>query len=634
MSLTPLKSPRILAGLTGTAVILAMGLVPGSAMADDGNSMAALKRAAIAKAKDKGKAPSPAVLRAERRSQQAQPSGTTVGLVVGFKPSAGAAASARSLSAAGLKAPAANPLAALNARSVTVARADSARIAAELRADPAVAYVETDGVAQATDVIPNDPSYPLQTELPQITVPTAWEKTTGSAAVTVAVVDTGVTELGDLTGAVLPGKDFVNNDSAPLDDEGHGSAVASLIAGRGNNGVGIAGACWQCKILPVKVLNAAGSGSFSNIAAGVVYAADQGAKIINMSLGGYTPGTVLENAVKYALSKGAVIFASAGNDFLPNRLYPAAYTGVTAVGGTDEDGDPFVSCWIVCSGTNYGDDWVDVAAPYCTIALNLTGFANDTGGTDVDNDDYGLFCGTSAAAPMVSGVAALVKSQHPKANAWSLNNSLASTAFPSRYTDFVKYGEIRAGRAIDTVDETAPKITGAKPAQNTRFRGTVTVWASGVTDAGGAGLSHAALYIDGKWVGQDTTAPFSVKYNSGKRNGTVKAQWRVFDRAGNSAVYNRSLIADNAAPKVTITSGPKNNAKVKGTVTLKASASDASGIARVELLINGKVVAKDTAAAYSFKIKVSKYGKKFKVRLRAIDKVGNIAYTPVRTWKR
>jgi archaellum component FlaF (FlaF/FlaG flagellin family) len=143
-----------------------------------------------------------------------------------------------------------------------------------------------------------------------------------------------------------------------------------------------------------------------------------------------------------------------------------------------------------------------------------------------------------------------------------------------------------------------------------------------------------SLYVDGKYIGRDATAPYAVKYNSGKRNGTVKAQWRVYDRAGNSAVYNRSLIADNAAPKVKITSGPKNGAKVKGTVTVKASASDASGINRVELLINGKVVAKDTTSGYSFKIKVSKYGKKIKVQLRAVDKVGNTATTTTRTWKR
>ncbi|RSM46147.1 hypothetical protein DMB66_50155 [Actinoplanes sp. ATCC 53533] len=613
----------------GMAVVLAVGLAPGSAIADDKGSEA-VKQEAIAKAaaKARGKAKDPSATRTRHQQPQAEPSGTTVGLVVGFKSDVSATASARSLSAAGLRASTANPLAALRAHRVTVARADSAKIAAELRADPAVAFVETDGVAYATDVTPNDPAYPDQTELRQITVPAAWDKTTGSA-VTVAVVDSGVTQIGDLTGAVLPGRDFVNSDNDPVDDDGHGTAVASLIAGRGNNGVGMAGACWQCKILPVKVLDATGSGSYSNVAAGIVYAADQGAKIINISLGGYSSAAVLQNAVNYAVGKGAALYASAGNDLLSDRLYPAAYEGVIAVGGTGDDGERYIDCWFICTGSNWGSDWVDIAAPFCTVAQNLAGF-----GTADESDDYTTFCGTSASAPMVSGVAALVKSHNPNANAWSLNNSLTSTAVLRVYTSFFRYGEIRADRAVVTVDSTAPRITGATPANNTRFRGAVTLGATGVSDAGGSGLHRGVLYANGKYVGQDYSAPFAVKYNSGRSNGTVKLQWRVYDRAGNSAVYNRSLIADNTGPKVKVTSAPKNGAKVKGTVTVKASASDPSGVNRVELLINGKVVAKDTKAGYAFKIKVSKYGKKIKMQVRSYDKVGNVAYAPARTWKR
>lgn len=622
-----MTSPRLLAGLTGTAVVLSLGLLPGSAAADDRPSPESRKRAALADSQDK--APSPALARTRSRSAKA-PAGNSVSLLVGFKSGVDAAASASSLSAAGVQASGANQLAAVNTQRVTVAKADSARAAAKLRTDPAVAYVEADGIAVATDVTPNDPEYPQQTEMPQITVPTAWDTTTGSA-VTVAVVDTGVTAVGDLTGAVLAGRDFINNDNDASDDDGHGTAVSSTIAGRGNNGTGIAGVCWQCKILPVKVLDATGSGPYSAISAGIIYAADRGAKIINLSLGGYSASTTLDNAVAYARGKGAVVFAAAGNDGIPNRLYPAASPGTVAVGGTDVDSDWYFECFFgICYGSNYGADWVDVAAPFCTTSQNLAGFS-----TAEPEDDYGSFCGTSLATPLVSGVAALLKSRHPNANNWSLENSLTSTAVPLPTAGVARFGEIRAARALAaSVDGTAPKITGATPAHGKRFKGTVTVGATGVSDAGGSGLSRAVLYADGKYVGQDTTAPFSVKYNSGKRNSWVKLQWRVFDRAGNSAVFNRSLIADNAGPKVKITSAPKNGAKVKGTVTVKASASDAAGVNRVELLINGKVVAKDYAAGYSFKVKVSKYGKKIKVQVRSYDKLGNVAYTPARTWKR
>jgi subtilisin family serine protease len=630
------------AGLACVAMVATAGFLASSASADDtGTDVASRKRAAA-----DGKAPAgdkkllAAAKAAAAKSavrEKADAGDGAVHLVVGFKPGVEAAAATQTLGAAGLRAKTDAALASLNARRVTVPAAASAGAIAKLRADPDVAYVEKDGIVRATVVTPNDTYYSYQSELPQISVPGAWDLTTGSTAVKVAVVDTGVTNLGgELGDALLPGWDYVNGDNDPADDEGHGSAVAALIAGRGDNGIGTAGVCWQCQILPVKVLDSAGNGTMATVAAGIKYAADSGVQIINVSLGGYSSSTVLQDAVTYARGKGILVVASAGNDAVRDRLFPAAYADALAVGGTDLNSDLFLDYDPALGfyGSNWGADWVDVAAPWCTVAPNLAGFANDSGGEDVGEDNYGYFCGTSASAPLVSGIAALVKSRYPGATVWSLQNSLTKTAKQTVTTDFTAFGEVRAGTAVTTVDTTAPKITGATPAQSAKFRGTVTVGATGVSDTGGAGMSYGALYADGKYVGRDTTTPYAVKYNSGRLNRTVKLQWKVYDRAGNSAVYNRSLIADNKVPTVKITSGPKNGAKVKGTVTLKASASDSSGIARVELLINGKVVAKDTTSGYSFKIKVSKYGKKIKVQVRSVDKAGNTATTSARTWKR
>jgi subtilisin family serine protease len=630
------------AGLACVAMVATAGILASTASADDtGTDVASRKRAAAdgkAPAGDKQMLAAAKAAAAKAAARKKAGAGDdAVHLVVGFKAGVAASAATQTLGAAGLRAKADAALASLDARRVTVPAAASAGAIAKLKADPDVAYVEKDGIVRATAITPDDTHYAEQTELPQITVPGAWDLTTGSTAVTVAVVDTGVTNLGgELGDAVLPGWDYVNGDSDPADDEGHGSAVAALIAGRGNNGAGTAGVCWQCKILPVKVLDSLGNGTMANVAAGIKYAADRGVQIINVSLGGYATSTVLQNAVTYARGKGILVVASAGNDAVPDRLYPAAYTDALAVGGTDSSGDWFLGYDPAAGfyGSNYGAAWVDVAAPWCTYAPNLAGFANDTGGEEDGKDNYGYFCGTSASAPLVSGTAALVRSRYPKATLWSLQNSLTKTAKQTVTTDFTAFGEVRAGSAVTTVDTTAPKVTGATPKQSTRFRGAVTVGATGVTDTGGAGMSYGALYADGKYVGRDTTTPYAVKYNSGRLNRAVKLQWKVYDRAGNSAVYNRTLIADNKVPTAKITSGPKNGAKVKGTVTLKASASDASGINRVELLINGKVVAKDTKSAYSFKIKVSKYGKKIKVQVRAYDKVGNSAKSTLRTWKR
>jgi hypothetical protein len=183
------------------------------------------------------------------------------------------------------------------------------------------------------------------------------------------------------------------------------------------------------------------------------------------------------------------------------------------------------------------------------------------------------------------------------------------------------------------LDRGVPTITGATPAQLKKVKRIVTVGATGVSD-GESGVAYAALYANGVLVGKDTTAPYAVQYTSTKRNGIVKLEWRVFDRAGNSAVYQRSIIADNTPPKVKITSGPKNKAKVKGTVKLKATASDKYGVNRVELLINGKIVATDKTSAYTFAVKVSKFSRKMKVQVRAVDSVGHVTYDTTRNWTR
>ncbi|WP_127548459.1 S8 family serine peptidase [Actinoplanes sp. OR16] len=612
---------RLAAGLVLPAALVATGIAaPAAQAADDGHDVASRKRAVAA---DKNAARAAAGV--ARHGIEA-PGGSTVNLVVGL---AGGVTATGDL---GFASKGNASLDRIGVRTVAVPRAEAAKAAAELRAKPGVAYVEEDAFVTADAVTPNDPEWSYQTELPQITVPAAWSSTTGSG-ITVAVVDTGVTWFDDIAGRLLPGRDFVNSDATATDDHGHGTAVASLIAARGNNAKGMAGVCWSCRILPVKVLGANGSGTQSVVASGIIWAADKGAKIINASLGGTGDVKALRDAVAYAQRKGAIVVASAGNEAVSTRHYPAAYPGVIAVGGTDRNSDYFITFdpeTFEIYGSNYGPDWVDVAAPWCTTAANLAGFGTGTTADDYRDD----FCGTSASAPLVAGTIALQKSRTPKASNAALTYALTRTARPTEITGFTQYGEIRAARAVTGVDAVAPRIAGAGPAQNKRFRGAITVTATGVSDSGGSGLSHAQLYANGKYVGRDNAAPYSLRYNSGKFNGNVNLQWRVWDKAGNVGYYNRRVIADNKAPTVKITSAPKNGKKVKGTVTVKVAASDASGIARVELYINGKLIAKDAKKPYTFKIKVSRYGKKLTVKVRALDKVGNSRTTASRTWKR
>src|SRR3954452_19432682 len=175
----------------------------------------------------------------------------------------------------------------------------------------AVDVAEPDSLTAAA-LVPNDPLFPLQWGWENQQAQAAWDVTTGSSSTVVAVLDTGVNASHpDLAGGVTSGYDFVNNDANAADDYGHGTAVAGIIGARAGNGIGIAGWCSACTILPVKVLGSNGSGSSSGVAQGIVWAVDHGADILNLSLaGGNDPAEGA--AVTYAVNHGATVVASAG----------------------------------------------------------------------------------------------------------------------------------------------------------------------------------------------------------------------------------------------------------------------------------------------------------------------------------
>ncbi|GAB1644356.1 Ig-like domain-containing protein [Krasilnikovia sp. MM14-A1259] len=145
----------------------------------------------------------------------------------------------------------------------------------------------------------------------------------------------------------------------------------------------------------------------------------------------------------------------------------------------------------------------------------------------------------------------------------------------------------------------------------------------------------AQLRVNGALVGTDTTAPYTLPVRTGSYSGNLTLSWTLTDRWGLSRTLPpRTVIADNTGPSLSITKAPANNAKVKGTVTVYVKASDASGIARVELLVNGKVVARDTASAYALRVNTTEQRKTMKVQVRAYDKLGNVKSSTTRTWYR
>lgn len=258
-----------------------------------------------------------------------------------------------------------------------------------LSADPAVVFAEPNYRRHLLRV-PNDPAVEQQWALRNIQALEAWDIATGSG-VAIAVLDTGVDgDHPDLSGQVLPGYNAIAQNDNVADNNGHGTAIAGLIAANTDNGEGIAGICWGCAILPVKVLNERGSGNDASVSRGVRWAADNGARVINMSLGGSEDSQILREAIEYALARSVLVVASSGNERQQGNApnYPAAYDEVLAVGATGNTD--------VVTGFSNTGDYVDLTAPGVGLWTTLL------------DGRYGTPNGTSFSSPYVAGAAGLV----------------------------------------------------------------------------------------------------------------------------------------------------------------------------------------------------------------------------------
>ncbi len=340
--------------------------------------------------------------------------------------------------------------------------------------NPNIEYAEPNSIARAF-MTPTDPLYPYQWHFDNVTyggihMEAAWDISTGDPSVVVAVLDTGVAyedykgfeKAPDLaTTAFVPGYDFINNDSHPNDDKGHGTHVTGTVAQSTNNSLGVAGIAFNTTIMPVKVLNKQGSGTAQSVADGVYFAANNGADIINLSLGwpvedgvAYDPGATVRDAIAYAYNAGVTIVAASGNDNEPAVAYPAAYDDyVIAVGGTRYDE-------AIAYYSNTGSS-LDLVAPGGDVTVDQNedeygdGVLQETLGKACDAPQYAFvycfFQGTSMSSPHVSGVAALLLAQDSNRTPDDIRNILQSTAEDkgsSGWDQYYGYGIVDAYTAL------------------------------------------------------------------------------------------------------------------------------------------------------------------------------------------
>jgi hypothetical protein len=277
---------------------------------------------------------------------------------------------------------------------------------------------------------PNDELLRYQTYLGPIQAEKAWDTVTANRSITIAIVDTGVDlDHPDLKSNLVPGYNLIDEKKPPEDDHGHGTSVAGVIAAAGNNRSGIAGILWNARIMPIKALEADGSGSEDRLGRGIKHAVDNGAKIVVLSLGLYKYSNYLQEIVDYAESKGVLLVAASGNDGEAVK-YPAAYPTVLAVGGVDEQKrtEP---------DSNRGPE-IDLVAPWRVYTTALGG------GYDYNE-------GTSMAAPQAAAVAAMLLARHPDWTPAQLRSQLRHTAEdigPPGWDPATGYGLLRADQAL------------------------------------------------------------------------------------------------------------------------------------------------------------------------------------------
>ncbi len=452
------------------------------------------------------------------------------------------------------------------------------------RAD--VEFAEPNYIAHAF-MVPNDEYYDYQwhmdnSEYGGIQMETAWDISSGSGVI-VAVIDTGITQGSDLASTCfVSGYDFVNNDNDPIDDSGHGTHVAGTVAQSTNNGTGAAGVAFNSCLMSVKVLDKKSSGTYADVAEGIRWAADNGAQVINLSLGGSSASLIMEEAVAYAFNKGVTVVAAAGNDNSSTVSYPAAYDDyVIAVGATRYD--ETLSYY-----SNYGAS-LDLVAPGGDLNVDQNGDGYGDGVLQQTFEQRGrrlswgyyFFQGTSMAAPHIAGVAALVLANGNATTPNEVRSALQESADDLGETGFDEtygWGLVNAAAALawtaGPVDN-SPTVSITNPLDGSIVVGTITISADAADDEG---VTQVDFYVDGGLIGSDIERPYEISWDSIPiSDGSHTISATAIDTVSQMTTSSVGVTVDNVNDSPIADAGSAQSAYVDETVYFDGSGSTDDG---------------------------------------------------------
>jgi thermitase len=508
-------------------------------------------------------------------------------------------------------------LAQINVYRISVSPAAMDAVERALGNRPEVQFVERNGVLELAST-PNDPYFPSAWHLGQIGVPAAWEVTQGSSNVIVAAVDTGVDpNHPDLVNKLIPGRNTYSGNNDTSDVYGHGTMIAGVMAAQNNNSLGVSSISWSSPIMPIRVTDASLTFFYSVVADGITWAADHGAKVINVSITGVAGSSTVTSAASYARSRGAVVVAAAGNcgcfDSTPAN---SSIISVSATDGSDN----------VASFSSQGN-YIDIAAPGVSIYTTTMGAG------------YGAPSGTSVASPIVAGVTALMMSANPTLKPSEIESLLKSTADDfgaAGYDSAYGHGRVNAYQAVaaaasttTTTDKIAPTVNIDSPSNGSTVSGSAIV---NVAASDSVGVARVDLYVDGAVYASDTLTPFSFSWDTSLlADGSHSLAAMAYDPAGNFGtspsvvvnVSNGGSVADTQPPSVAINSPASTSPGNK--LNVSVSATDNVGVAKVELYVDGSLVGSDSAAPYTFSVNTRKFSSgSHSLQAKAYDPSGNV----------